>query len=860
MKFIQLFNLIFCLLCSSIIIGQETLLTTELSDTIQSDTNQITSNIEFDKSKVLFDDFNQGIISDPFLLLQGKVAGLQVYNRGGDPNVQSLARIRGISSLDQDIQPLIVIDGIPNTSIENIDPNDIESIEVLKDGFARAQYGARGANGVIVITSKKSESTSKLGINYIGNFGISGITNGIQVLSPAEFIANGGNDLQSESDFLSEITRSGISHAHGLSISNGFKNYNFRVSGNYRNSQGILKESGFQKYNGSAHLAFNLFDDKLSLDFSGWASKKDQNLSFSEAFHYAVSNNPTTPIFAEDSPFPINEDRYGGYFESVGLFAAFNPIALIDLNTRKNQITSSQFSSNLCYDIWRGIKIGMSYAKFNTESKFDEFGSPESIYRSYGNSLDDIKVRGFWSENTTERSYSDIFISYIDTFGLYSFKTKGGYTYQGFINDYIEFDYLWPDRSNITGLQSRRYTQSLVSFYNQIEIIRDEKLYLNFGLRYEGSNELPSDNKWIYYPSVQVAYDFGGMTYSKKDHLFLTSGFGVTRSKIDDQYDPNATWAPFQIDKNEEFDLGINFQNNTFLINATYFSKKAKNVNFGDLVFSNGLYGNISTKGIDLELGVRVLDKPHLKYDSKILLSTYSSVVAELDWESLTYGSPGPPGFGSASLLRIAEGEEFGQIYAPVFEGIDSDGFTIYKDVNNDGMINVFTSQDEDSDYTDVGNAIPDFELSWQHNLKISCFDLSVLFRGAFGHSLINLNRMFYENNPLSAANYNSVKTSKAIEGLREARYSSLYVEDASFVKLDNLAISRSFQVGPKRRNLQLSLIGQNLLTITGYTGSDPEPSFYDMGGSGYFSPGIDRRASYRPSRTISIGVKFDLH
>ena len=159
-----------------------------------------------------------------------------------------------------------------------------------------------------------------------------------------------------------------------------------------------------------------------------------------------------------------------------------------------------------------------------------------------------------------------------------------------------------------------------------------------------------------------------------------------------------------------------------------------------------------------------------------------------------------------------------------------------------------------------MGKAIPDLELSWKHDLKISGFDLSILFRGAFGHSLINLNRMFYENNTYSPANYNIVKTSKAIDGLREARYSSLYVEDASFLKLDNLVLTRSFKIGSDSRLLQLSLIGQNLITFTGYTGSDPEPSFYDLDGSGYYSPGIDRRASYRPSRTISIGVKFDLN
>ena len=810
-------------------------------------------------SKVLSSDFNQGLISDPLLLLQGQVAGLQIYNRGGDPNTQSIARIRGISSLDSDIQPLVVIDGIPSASIENIDPNDIESIEVLKDGFSRARYGARGANGVILIRSKGHKLDSLFSVQYHGNIGSSTATKDITLLSRSEFLSNNGNDFGSETDFLSEIKRSGTSQAHGIAVSKGFENYNFRVSGNYRNTQGVLVKSGFQQYNGGAKLAFNLFDDRLNIDLDGKMTQKSQNFSFREAFRYALTANPTYPIFAKDAPFNFSEETFGGYYESLGLFAAYNPVALLELNERTNDISTSIYRANISYEVFKGLHVATTYSNHTYSTDFGEFGGKTSYFlgTSLGGDRAGFGVVDSYTSNTV---YSDSYVNFEGKMDDFNISIRGGYSFQEFKNTSSSLSYEWPNLSDVFETDSSNNSSKLISFYNQIEVNRNEKLFLDLGLRYEGSSLLPEESNWQFYPSIRLGCDLGSITNLENDHLFLSGSYGVSGSK-NDIYPPDP-WmpTPVLVEKNRALDFSIDYNRERFKSKLSFYSAKTDNVNFSHLTFGENPYANITTRGAELELFLTILKKRNVRYDSKLLISSYKSIIDEVSFFDRSYASPGSPGFGSAALLRIAEGEAFGLIYAPVFKGIDADGFTIYEDVNNDGMVNVSSSQDLDSDYANVGNANPNFELGWQHKLSILNYDISFLFRGAFGHSLINLNRMFYENNPLVNDVYNSVNTSKSVEGLNEARYSSLYVEDASFIKLDNLSLSRTFKIGSANRTIQLSLIGQNLLTITGYTGSDPEPSFYDLDGSGYFAPGIDRRASYRPSRTVSVGVKFNLN
>jgi iron complex outermembrane receptor protein len=230
------------------------------------------------------EDFNKGTINSPAQLLQGKVPGLSIYNRGGDPNSSPTIRLRGISTVGANTEPLVVIDGVIGASLDNIDPADIEAISVLKDGSAAAIYGTRGSSGVILVTTKKGTRAGagvapgeNVEIDYSGSVNMDMVANTQPVMSASEYVAAGGNDLGSVTDWQDEVTRDAISHVHNISVSGGTANTIFRVSTNYRNVEGVLQESAFEQINARANVSHTALDDRLDLTLNVATTKKENN-------------------------------------------------------------------------------------------------------------------------------------------------------------------------------------------------------------------------------------------------------------------------------------------------------------------------------------------------------------------------------------------------------------------------------------------------------------------------------------------------------------------------------------------------------------------------------------------------------
>ena len=278
------------------------------------------------------EEFNQGVISDPTQLLQGKVAGLSIYNKGGNPNSNGVIRLRGISTVGGNTEPLIVIDGVLGQSLNNVDPSDIENITVLKDGSAAAIYGTRGSSGVIIVTTKAGKTGQALQINYNGQFASASIGNQIDVMTPSEFLAAGGTDLGSSTDWLDEVTRTAYSKTHNISAVGGGDNATYRVSVNFRDNEGILENSGFDQFNARTKFSGRLLNDKLRFTVNSSLTQRDSDFGFTEALRYAVLYNPTAPIFGVDAPFEFNAPQFGGYFETLGLFDSFNPVSIANQN------------------------------------------------------------------------------------------------------------------------------------------------------------------------------------------------------------------------------------------------------------------------------------------------------------------------------------------------------------------------------------------------------------------------------------------------------------------------------------------------------------------------------------------------
>ena len=270
------------------------------------------------------EEFNQGQVNDPSQLLQGKVAGLQIYNKGGNPNAGAQIRLRGLSTVGANASPLVVIDGVIGASLANVDPSDIANISVLKDASAAAIYGSRGSSGVILVTTK-SGVAGETKISYNVQYSSAERLNTIDVMSADEFRAAGGRDLGATTNWLDEVTRTAATKIHNVSMSGGNGSTSYRVSANYRDVEGILVNNGFTQMNARLNFSTRTLNDKLKIEFSSSFTDRNQQNGFSEALRYATLYNPTAPVLAENAPYAFNGEQFGGYFETLGLFDSFNP-------------------------------------------------------------------------------------------------------------------------------------------------------------------------------------------------------------------------------------------------------------------------------------------------------------------------------------------------------------------------------------------------------------------------------------------------------------------------------------------------------------------------------------------------------
>ena len=870
--------------------------------------------------KVSAEDFNQGTINDPTQLLQGKVAGLQIYNKGGDPNSGSVIRLRGISTVGANVQPLVVIDGVIGASLKNIDPNDIQDINVLKDGSAAAIYGTRGSSGVIIVTTKKG-SQGKVSLSYNGQLALAQRFNSVKILSPKEFVAAGGTDLGSQTIWLDEITRGAITKIHNISASGGSDNTSYRVSTNLREVQGILNNTGFDQFNSRLNFSTKALNDKLSLDFSTSVTKRDADNGFPQALRYAIVANPTMPIYGKDSPYQFNSEQFGGYFESLGLFDSFNPVSMIEQNKNRGDSMELNYGLNIGFDLTDDLALTARIAEQNSKLSNTIYYPTTSHFNGNATSpLRKGKVEKY-NERYSFKLY-ELFGTFDTSFGSTDMTVTAGYSYNQTnfasnlfslgdfpdnsldYSDAIEFSQDLLNDGFIEAESDASPDEKIIAFFGRLNLTYDNAIFFNASLRQEGSTKLGDDEKWGLFPAVGLGVDINRyLELDQVNLLKLRVGYGVTgalpgpnglsRQGRTLNYDggqggagttltraanPNLKW-----EEKAETNIGLEFA--TGRLNATLdvYSRNIKDfilertvdvaVYGVDKRFENA--GELKTQGLELAVNYDLFNDDNLSYTTGLNFSTYKTTLEDYVLDAEMRGQLGAPGQNSTAMIRVKVGEEIGQIWGPVYEGVDVDtGSPIFADINGDGQIigNQEAALEDNADFKVLGSGIPDFELGWANQLQFGDWSINAFFRGAFGHSLVNTFRAFYEPRLSTQSSYNYVTTKLAVDGLTTARFSSLYVEKADFFKLDNLTISRSIDVSNISAidGLSLSLSGQNVFTITNYTGADPEPALVDRGTSDngsrpttndaeldVLSPGIDRRYNYFNSRTFTLGVNI---
>ena len=446
--------------------------------------------------------------------------------------------------------------------------------------------------------------------------------------------------------------------------------------------------------------------------------------------------------------------------------------------------------------------------------------------------------------------------------------------------------------------------QRIIAMFGRLNFTYDDAIFLNASIRREGSTKLGENNKWGVFPAVGLGVDANKyLQFEDVELLKVRLGYGVTGS-LPSQYgvqyarfnpaadklstvaitdaNPDLKW-----EEKAETNLGIEFNKGRFSSTLDLYTRTVSDFILQRTVdvavyptgsrVENG--GDLSTKGFELALNYDVIKSADLNYSTGLILSSYKSTLDSFDTPGLR-GNLGAPGQNDTRVVLVAEGQEIGGIYGPVWDGTITDGSQNFVDVNGDGTLQTDQLYDNaidtdgdgviDGDLKKLGNGIPDFELGWTNSISYKNWDANMFFRGAFGHSMVNNFRVFYEPRVGSQGSYNFINTPLADAQITNAKFSSLYVEKADFVKLDNLSVGYTFDIADDNNyfdGVRLSLSGQNLFTITNYSGADPEPALVDngavdnggyAGGADPLTPGIDRRYNYFSSTTITFGININ--
>ena len=800
------------------------------------------------------------------------------------------------------VSPLVVVDGVVGASLDNVDPNDIESINVLKDGSAAAIYGSRGSSGVIIVTTKGGKS-GEVSLTYNGQLASASILNRIDVMNPDEFRAAGGSDLGGETDWTEAVTRNAISQIHNISASGGFGNTTFRVSANVRENEGIVINTGFEQFNSRANISTRALDDKLKVDFNASFTQRSSSFGESLVLKYATLFNPTAPIYTEGSEyFPGNSgDAIGGYFETFGLFDSYNPVSIAEQHELTGERTELNYNLSVGYDFSDSFDVQFRAARQTSLNNNRRYVPVTALLA--GNALSPTR-RGLADFNDSRYEFKlyEAFANYNITSDGFNVNLTGGYSFQqdnftskafglgDFPGNNMDYSYNIDASEDllkagfITANSSRGPDNKIIAFFGRANVVIDDAIYVNASVRREGSTKLGDGNKWGTFPAFGIGADLNKYIGTEYDLFKIRVGYGETGSLpggsglsqvvYNFNYDSGGSGNTSQAraanpdlkwESKAETNIGLDFAHGKLSGSVDVYTRDISDfiletrvdvATYGfDRRFENS--GKINTQGLELNIGYQFTDN----YQTNINLSTYNTTLEEYVIEDgdIT-GNLGSPGQNSTNMILIRPGEAIGQIWAPRFDGVNADGSNIFGDVNNDGVITASQDKwnDENADFISAGNGIPTLELGWSNNVNIGNWSVNAFFRGAFGHSLVNTFRAFYEPRLASQSSYNFVNTELALPELTVAQFSSLYVEKADFFKLDNLTVAYNFNLSESSiiERAQISANVQNAFVITNYTGIDPEPALVD--GGNVLAPGIDRRNNYFTARTVTIGLNIN--
>lgn len=867
----------------------------------------ITSSVGSVKSE----DFTAGAINDAGQLIQGKIAGLSVTNPSGNPVGGTEISLRGNTTiLGASTNPLILIDGVPG-DFNTVAPEDIESIDVLKDGSAAAIYGSRGTNGVVLITTKKSKGNNINEVQYSGYLSLSTIAKKPDFCDADDYrqqikdgLRDAAWDLGDNTNWIDAITRTGLSHVHNISFKGGNAQTNYIFNVNYRNLQGIFKRSDKEEFQGRAEVNHSMFDDKLRFNFqllgnqTGYTATSDGGSFNTYSWRQALIHNPTEPIKNAD----------GSWHENTGIFNYDNPVSRIYECDGEQKVSQTRFSSNITLTPIKELTFNalFSYDKINQEGGYYE------TKKHISNVRDGMNGYASTGGSSTVTKLVELTAQFHKNFGDHTIQALAGYSYQEstYSNQY-ERNYNFPTdlyswhnigvgqalKEGLGTEYSYWLDTNLIGFFGRLNYNYKNRYLLMASVRHEAASQLAGTEKpWGTFPSMSLGWRITEENFMKNQKVFddikLRAGYGVTGSQpsqsflgvpllgYGDYYLYNGQWIralqptqnsndKLKWEEKHEYDIGADFSILNYRLNVSvdWYYRLIKGLLYDYSVPSPpNLYtttranvGEMSNNGLEIMVNAIPVQTKDFKWETTITFSTNSNKLKSLSNDlyqtSSDYFMTGwieEPIKTESHIVRI--GHKVGDIYGFKVVDVDESGKWIYLDKNGNRVnYDDFTHSFEDKQI--LGNGVPKWYLGFNNQFRYKNFDLAINMRGAFGFQIMNGMRMFYENrsrqdwNRLRSA-YDKVFGKAVLNTLCSEEFNSYYVENGDYWKIDNITLGYSFsKINKWIKTLRLYASVNNAITITGYKGIDPEVSTSGL------APSYDNRDSYPHTRAFTFGM-----
>jgi len=867
-------------------------------------------------STVNADKFNRGLASSPEQLLKGKTAGVQITSSNGEPGSSSSIRIRGTNSITAGSEPLFVIDGVPvdnnrprlnlNSTSDNglsnaavnplvmLAPEDIESMTILKDASATAIYGSRGANGVILITTKKGVA-GEVKLSYDGSFGFSKLSRKLDILSTDEYkaaITSKGLTAvfgAANTDWQDEIFRTAYMQSHNVAFSGGSQKAQYRISLGAQTQDGIIIGTDMNRYNVRANVIQKCLNDRVKFQFNLANSNYSSNNLIEQqtgGFRGGVLNN----VFKMDPTQPV-KNADGTYLEYSN--DVRNPVAL------QNQITDKTQGNRLIGNLETELTI-FADLKAKLNLAYDRDAQERNIYQPIASSIGkDVSGRAINSDRTNANRLLEFYLTYNKLMGDHQINVLGGYSWQQYDNFYTNTlaegfsnDNLGYNSMDVTGNKTITVINEanrLISYFGRVNYTLKNRYILTATIRTDGSSRFGKDNQYGIFPSAAIAWRVIGESFMKTmpvvSDLKVRIGYGGTGNQEIGNYRYMSTLSVNQLggayfgnqyylrynaitipnpglqwEQTNQTNVGVDFgffkqrlygtldyyyKNTTKLLVELVSIQPAVSSVYLDNI------GEMTNKGLEFSVGVVAIDENDLRWNIDFNIAGNKNEITKLyegsDIHTGAISGAGAPGQG---IQIIREGESYGSYYGYEYLGLDTDGKEIFTDMNIDGVIN-------DDDKMIIGHALPKSTLGLSSTLRFKDFDFNFGLRGAYGSMLYNNTRAeISQPNRLPGQNVSM----EGSEGIAFGAYnysSSRWLEKGDYLRLDNLTLGYNlkFKLGSEVK-ARIYCTAQNLFVITNYTGYDPEVNTY-AGNTSAASVGIDYN-NYPKARSFSIGVNIN--